>query len=191
MRMLARLDSKPLRLRPATPDDLDALLAIETEAFASDLISRRSLRRFITTSTAAALVAEQDGLTIGYALVLFRTISAMGRLYSIAVAPRSRGCGIGTALIAAAEATALARGCDWMRLEVRPENTGAIARYLKAGYRQFGRRTDYYEDHSDALLFEKPLRLDSPLRSSHLAVSFSSRHVDPRAALVSRKGLPP
>ena len=27
MRMLARLDSKPLRLRPATPDDLDALLA--------------------------------------------------------------------------------------------------------------------------------------------------------------------
>ena len=40
MRMLARLDSKPLRLRPATPDDLDALLAIETEAFASDLISQ-------------------------------------------------------------------------------------------------------------------------------------------------------
>lgn len=189
--MLARLDLKPHRLRPATPDDLDALLAIETEAFTSDLISRRSLRRFLTASTATALVAEQDGVTIGYALVLFRAISAMGRLYSIAVAPSARGYGIGTALIAAAEAAALARGCGWMRLEVRPENSQAIARYLKAGYRQFGRRTDYYEDHGDALLFEKSLRRAAPEPPAGRTVPFSRGPMDSHAALVTRKGLPP
>lgn len=155
--MLARLDSKPNRLRPAAPDDLDALLAIEREVFSSDLISRRSLRRLLAASTAAALVAEQDGAAIGYALLLFRAVSAMARLYSLAVSPAAQGRGFGTALIAAAEATALARGCGWMRLEVRPENTRAIARYRRAGYRQYGQRDDYYEDHGEALLFEKRL----------------------------------
>src|SRR4029079_15655132 len=52
--------------------------------------------------------------------------------------------------------------CVWMRLEVRLDNAPAIARYHKAGYRQFGRRPAYYEDRSDALLFEKRLQRDLP-----------------------------
>ena len=44
-----------------------------------------------------------------------------------------------------------------MRLEVHDHNTRAIARYEKSGYRLFGRHRDYYDDHGDALRFEKPL----------------------------------
>jgi ribosomal protein S18 acetylase RimI-like enzyme len=59
--------------------------------------------------------------------------------------------------MAAAEAAALARGRRAMRLEVHDHNTRAIARYEKSGYRLFGRHRDYYDDHGDALRFEKPL----------------------------------
>jgi ribosomal protein S18 acetylase RimI-like enzyme len=162
MRASAHLHPEPLRLRPASPADLGALVAIETAAFAADVISRRSLRRFLNARSAAIIVAEQHGAPVGYALVLFRPNSAAGRLYSIAVAPNARGRGVGPALLAAAEGTALDRGCVWMRLEVRPDNTPAIVRYQKAGYRQFGRRSAYYEDRSDALLFEKRLQRDLP-----------------------------
>jgi ribosomal protein S18 acetylase RimI-like enzyme len=44
-----------------------------------------------------------------------------------------------------------------MRLEVDEHNARAIARYQKSGYRLFGRYPRYYENHADALRFEKPL----------------------------------
>ena len=82
---------------------------------------------------------------------------AIARLYSIAVAPHMSGRGIGPQLLAAAERAAARRGRRVMRLEVHDHNTRAISRYEKSGFRQFGRYRDYYDDHGDALRFEKPL----------------------------------
>jgi hypothetical protein len=45
-----------------------------------------------------------------------------------------------------------------MRLEVRPDNAPAIALYESLGYRQFAVFGDYYEDHSDALRYQKRIR---------------------------------
>jgi ribosomal protein S18 acetylase RimI-like enzyme len=152
----------PIRLRAAAREDLDALVDIETRAFNGDIISRRSLRRFLTASSAVSTVAELNGRMGGYALVLFRPNSAAARLYSIAVDPDVRGRGIGPALIEAAEAAALERDCVWLRLEVHEKNAPAIARYRKAGFRQFGQRPAYYEDGGTALLMEKRLQRDLP-----------------------------
>jgi ribosomal protein S18 acetylase RimI-like enzyme len=162
MRASRRPAQDPIRLRPAAHDDLDALVDIETRAFNGDIISRRSLRRFLTASSAASIVAEFNGRIAGYALVLFRPHSAAARLYSIAVDPNLRGRGIGPALIEAAEAAALERDCVWIRLEVHENNTHATARYRKAGFRQFGHRPDYYQDHGAALLMEKRLQQELP-----------------------------
>ena len=162
MRAARRPAQDLIRLRPATGADLDALVDIETRAFDGDIISRRSLHRFLTASSATSVVAEFAGRIAGYALVLFRPNSAAARLYSIAVDPDVRGRGIGPALIAAAEAAALARDCVWLRLEVHENNTHAIARYRKAGFRQFGQRSDYYADGGTALLMEKRLQHDLP-----------------------------
>src|SRR5690606_16423644 len=49
--------------------------------------------------------------------------------------------------------------------EVNESNRRAIAMYRDAGYRQIGRYADYYEDHADALRFEKVLRGDVPVAS--------------------------
>lgn len=153
------MDDGPI-IRLATPDDVDALMALEQAAFNHDRLTRRSLRRFVDRPTAACLVAEHKGEVVGYALLLFRLGTAMARLYSIAVSPAMRGMGLGEALMAAAEKVAFGHACIFLRLEVRADNAPAIALYRKLGYRQFGRYLDYYYDHTDALRFEKRLSGD-------------------------------
>ena len=61
-----------LALRPGALADLEALLDLETRAFAGDRLSRRSLRRLLGRPSAHLIVAESEGRLVGYALVLFR-----------------------------------------------------------------------------------------------------------------------
>ncbi len=141
--------------------DLDALLAIEQAVFTTDILSRRSFRRFLAATGATLVVAEAAGKLAGYALVLYPPRSRLARLYSIAVAPHIGRRGVGPLLLAAAEQAARRRGRCAMRLEVHEHNGRAIARYEKSGYRLFGRHRRYYDDRGDALRFEKRLVAES------------------------------
>jgi ribosomal protein S18 acetylase RimI-like enzyme len=145
------------KMRCGTLADLAALQALENEVFATDRISRRSIRHFLTSSGAALIVAERAGALAGYALALFRPRSVAARLYSIAVAPRFARLGVGSLLLDAAEGAACERRYRSIRLEVHVDNTAAIALYRKAGYRLIGRYARYYDDGADALRFERPL----------------------------------
>src|SRR5947209_13461225 len=170
--------SPAIRLRKAQAADLEALDTLEHRVFATDHLSRRSLRHFLGSPTAEVMVAEQDGDLAGTAIVLFRPRSAVARLYSIAVAPHIGGRGVGPMLLAAAEAAAIARDCGSIRLEVHETNHAAISRYRKSGYREFGRRVGYYEDGGDALRFEKRLVPDPKLLATappyfHQTVEFT------------------
>jgi ribosomal protein S18 acetylase RimI-like enzyme len=147
-----------VRVRAAKPRDLDALIALENRVFASDRLSRRSLRHFLQSPTAAMLVAEgKAGSLAGNAIVLFRPRSMVARLYSIAVAPNMSGRGVAPMLLTAVERIARRRGCDMIRLEVHQANKPAIARYRKQGYEEFGRYRRYYQNGGDALRFQKRL----------------------------------
>ena len=146
-----------IRIRVGDADDLAALLELEERVFATDRMSRRSLRHFLTSPTSRVVVAERDRAVAGYALVLFRPNSEIARLYSIAVAPDRFGSGIGPALLDAAEHAARARGCSHLRLEVHETNARAIELYRKCGYALFGRHPRYYQDEGDAYRFQKAL----------------------------------
>ena len=147
------------RMRPATPEDIDDLVAIENAAFASDRISRRSFRALISRPTAETIVAEDgEGRLLGYAMLLFRKGTGLARLYSIAVAPAAKGLGVGRKLLEKAEEAAVRHDRFLLRLEVREDNIAAISLYRRPGYRRIGLYHDYYEDHSAALRFEKRLR---------------------------------
>ena len=154
---LARKPVAEVHTRKAEPGDVDALTELEQRVFATDRLSRRSLRRFLTSPSAEVIVAEQGHQLAGTAIVLFRPRSVVARLYSIAVAPHMGGRGVAPMLLDAAEGAALARGCRAIRLEVHQTNHAAISRYRKSGYREFGRHRRYYEDGGDALRFEKRL----------------------------------
>lgn len=158
-------------LRPAGSEDVDALKNLEDRCFETDRLSRRSFRRFIAAGSATCLVAEgPDGEPAGYALVIYRAGTALGRLYSIAVAPPLRGRGCAGRLLAAAEEAAFARGCVELRLEVRADNAAAIALYRARGYREFGRFRDYYEDHEEAVRLRK--RLNDSRRAERRTVPY-------------------
>src|SRR5262245_40324076 len=94
-----------VRVRTAEPGDIEALVALEHRVFATDRLSRRSLQRFLRSQTASLLVADGgDGHLAGTAIVLFRSGSAVARLYSIAVAPHMGGRGVAAMLLDAVEA---------------------------------------------------------------------------------------
>ncbi|MGC2594582.1 MAG: GNAT family N-acetyltransferase, partial [Xanthobacteraceae bacterium] len=87
--------SPAAKLRRGRMTDLDALLAVEQAVFTTDILSRRSFRRFLATTGATLIVAEAAGKIAGYALVLYPPRSMFARLYSIAVAPHIGRRGIG------------------------------------------------------------------------------------------------
>jgi ribosomal-protein-alanine acetyltransferase len=162
---------EPIILREALETDLDALGGIEASVFASDRLSRRSMRRFLESESDCFLVAEHEGKAAGYAIFFMHRGTSLSRLYSIAVSPAFQGRGIAAALLTEGERIAASHERIYMRLEVRKDNVAAIRLYEKLGYRQFGLYEDYYEDHQDALRFQKRV-LHYPFGKTQQAVPY-------------------
>lgn len=147
-----------LNIRPAQPTDLDALVVLENASFATDKLSRRSFKHWLTTEHRALLVAEQQFQVCGYILIIYHPGTRLARIYSLAVSPRHRGLGIAKALMLAGEQAAREDGRLDLRLEVSTDNVSAIRLYEALGYQKFGLYRDYYEDHKDALRYQKRIR---------------------------------
>lgn len=145
------------RIRRATLADVDALVYIENQCFDSDRLSRRSFRHFLKQGKGALLVYDNGDQPVAYVLVHMHAGTVLARLYSFAVLPEAQGRGFAHPLLEAAEESAREQGCLAVRLEIRRDNERAKRLYLKAGYREFGQLTDYYEDHEDAVRMEKSL----------------------------------
>lgn len=160
---LARMAPRPtIDIHPASLADLDALLALEKSSFKDDRISGRQWRRHIAGTAATVLVSGRPGAADAAAVVFYRAGARSARLYSLAVAARMRGAGLGGALLAAAETDARAHGCDRMRLEVRTDNASAVALYERRGYVRVARVPRFYEDGSDAWRYVKTLEAAAP-----------------------------
>lgn len=185
-------------IRPATLQDIDALVDIEHRCFDTDRLSRRNFRYMLTKANASVLVDEHAATSHslrlrGYVLVLFHAGTSLARLYSIAVDAEHRGQGLGEALVSAAEQAALDHDCVEMRLEVRRDNAASIKLYQRLNYRQFGHYLDYYEDHMEALRFEK--RLVPHLETDVVSVPFYPQTLDftcgPAGLMMAMKTLDP
>ncbi|MDG2526051.1 GNAT family N-acetyltransferase [Stenotrophomonas sp. HITSZ_GD] len=143
------------RIREATPDDalllhelVTALAVYEREpdavkASVEDL--RASL--FGEGSTAHALVCEQDGVAIGFAVYFFNYSTWLGRnglyLEDLFVRPEHRGHGAGLALLRHLAGLAVARGCGRFEWSVLDWNQPAIDFYRAAGARPMDEWTVY------------------------------------------------
>ena len=76
---------------------------------------------------------------------------------TIGVDPDHRGRGLGELLLVALFDEALARGAQWVTLEVRVSNTPAQALYEKYGFTRQGVRRRYYSDNGeDAYIMWSP-----------------------------------
>lgn len=144
-------------LRPAQPQDLDALCQLELVAFSGDRFNRRQLRHLLNRAHARTLVAEEKQCLLGYGCLLFRRRSQRARLYSLGVHPVARGRGVGRALVEALEGVALAHGAEELGLEVRADNRIALGLYRRMGFRLVRWLDDYYEDGCAGWQMRKPL----------------------------------
>jgi [ribosomal protein S18]-alanine N-acetyltransferase len=152
-----------INIREARPRDLDAIARLENGSFESDRVSRRSLREFLRAPHRPVITATINDELAGYALVALRKSARAVRIYSLAVDARFARRGVGRTLLQACEAYARRHRREALTLEVRYDNTSAIALYESCGFRQFGEHAHYYADGATALRYEKSL-LAAPQR---------------------------
>jgi ribosomal protein S18 acetylase RimI-like enzyme len=179
-------------IRPGQLNDLDALVVLEKACFSTDKLSRRSFRHWITTEHRALLVAEKANNVVAYILIIYHPGTRLARIYSLAVAPECRGEGFAKALILAGEQAAQHDGRFYLRLEVGIDNIPAIKLYEALGYQKFGIYRDYYQDHKDALRYQKRIRYFSESlqhRSVHWLRQTTHFTCGPAALMMAMHGL--
>jgi ribosomal-protein-alanine N-acetyltransferase len=101
------------------------------------------------------IVARTAKKIAGFAIMRFGDDDA--HLDLLGVDPAYRGIGIGRRLLDWLEQTALVAGIRAVFLEVREENHGAQAFYVRLGYRQLGRLARYYQGRESAVRMGREL----------------------------------
>lgn len=138
-----------LTLRPMTPDDIDAVAALEAELFPQPW-SRGVFVDELSQASRSYIVAEDDsGTVVGYGGIL--VIGEDAHITTVAVAVQRRNRGLGTRIMLRLVDTAVARGAEHLTLEVRPSNEPARRLYSRFGFAPVGVRKEYYVDE-DALV---------------------------------------
>lgn len=145
-------------IRPAGAGDVPAIAGLERDNLGQDAWSEALVREGVTGGlpTVRYLVAEQDGLVVGYAAASI--VTDIAELQRVAVDPGRRRAGVASGLLDAVLAEATAAGADRLLLEVRESNAGAIAFYASRGFVEIDRRRRYYRDGATAVVMRHDLR---------------------------------
>lgn len=163
-----------MQIRPATPDNVPALVALGRESFiaafghlykpadlAAFLDENRAPEKFaeaIAAPDVAVTVADDEGTLLGYCLTYFgrrfderpephpERPCVLSQLYC---AGNATGRGVGAALIEEAIGAARARGCDAMQLSVYSENFGGQRFYRRYGFTKVADVDFWVGNHRD------------------------------------------
>ncbi len=137
-----------MRIRTAVATDVPAVAALEKALFGLDAWTTPGAADELDPERRHALVAEADGVLVGYAVAAVAGDTA--DLHRVAVAPSARRRGVATALLAALRDVCLADGAARMLLEVSAANDGARAFYAAEGWVDLDVRPGYYRDGAAA-----------------------------------------
>ena len=146
-----------MRVRAAGAGDLEAIAALETEAFPHDPWPAGYLAEAIAGGLYGIVVhvAEVEDAVVGHAIT--SVVFEIAELQRIAVTPRLRRRGLAGALLDAVLADARGKQAQRLLLEVRETNAGALAFYERAGFVEIDRRPRYYRDGATAIILQLPL----------------------------------
>ncbi len=150
-----------MRVRPATEADVDAIVVSEADNLGDDAWSAGLVAEGVAgrLPTVHYLVAESDGRMVGHAVASL--VAEVGELQRIAVAEPWRRRGVAGALLDEVVALAVRARADRLLLEVREDNTAALAFYAAHGFVEMDRRRRYYRDGASAVVLERPVRMET------------------------------
>ena len=136
-----------VRIRPATPDDASALVAVHHEAVEAlsgaqyseeernawiRFVTEEAMRQGVSTAEAIAFVAETDETVVGFSTLHGQEVRA------VYVHPAAQNRGVGTDLLRAVEAEARARDVQTLTVSA---SLNAIGFYDAHGYERVGEGT--------------------------------------------------
>ena len=148
-----------MTLRPATADDLAAIMTLERTSFPTDAWSEAMMREELASPHGWYVVDDEAGRLVGYAGLRAVAGAKDADIQTIAIAEVSRGRGRGRAMLRALLAEAARRRVTDVFLEVRADNPVAQSLYVSEGFAEIGRKPRYYQpDDVDAVVMKLDLR---------------------------------
>ncbi|HTP69700.1 MAG TPA: ribosomal protein S18-alanine N-acetyltransferase [Dongiaceae bacterium] len=112
--------------------------------------SEEALAAVLSSETDLLLVAWNRNELAGF--ILGRSTGSEAEILNLAVKREFRRMGVGSGLVKAMLTRLESSGSSRIFLEVRESNQGAIAFYRGVGFKEVGRRLDYYRDPQEAAL---------------------------------------
>ena len=146
---------KQVKIGPMAAEHLDRLEQLERMCFSRPW-SKKMLAEELDNQCAAFLVAVEPETekAVGYAGLL--VVADEGYITNVAVDPSCRRQGVAAQLLQVFDNFAKGNHLAFLTLEVRPSNAAAIALYEGFGFREVGRRRNYYDlPKEDALILTK------------------------------------
>lgn len=154
-------------LREMTWRDIPRLAALEAEIFADDAWSEATWwselagrpRRDYVVLEGDGCGGDGEGGIEAYAGLDHG--GDVADVMTVAVAPRSRGRGVGDRLVETLLERAVARGAVAALLEVRADNAAALGLYRRHGFEEISVRRRYYQPGDvDAVVMRRRLRTE-------------------------------
>ena len=146
---------KQVKIVPMAAEHLDRLEQLERMCFSLPW-SKKMLAEELDNQCAAFLVAVEPETekAVGYAGLL--VVADEGYITNVAVDPSCRRQGVAAQLLQVFDNFAKGNHLAFLTLEVRSSNAAAIALYEGFGFREVGRRRNYYDlPKEDALILTK------------------------------------
>ncbi len=153
-------------IRPSTPADTDAILALTVAAGLAPPDGTAEIAEVLADHFAGELgpdhcwVTDDDGGPVGVAyFAAERMTEGTWNLYMIAVSPDLQGKGRGAALLRYVEETLAARGARVLIVDTSslPEFDRTRAFYRKCGYDEEARVREFWKAGDDKIVFRKAL----------------------------------
>lgn len=147
--------STSAEVRDVTPNDIDAVAAIEAVSF-PDPWSRRAFAALVDREEVVFLVATREDRVVGFAVAWYA--ADQGELSNLAVDSADRRGGVGAQLLEAVMDRGRARGAVDLWLEVRESNVAARQLYQRQQFEEAGIRKAYYDaPREDAVIMRRSI----------------------------------
>ena len=150
-------------VRPASPGDLDAMVAVTAEAFGPSSsidcriesvlgrgagpgwvdLKARALRRELSGRGGASFVAELGGRVVGYVTSVVDEAASRGTIANLAVAPHCAGRGVGRKLLLRSLERFRELGLARAKIETLATNEVGQHLYPAVGFREVARQIHY------------------------------------------------